>query len=81
MNQHGLTIFLRISEKAVIDRLLHAKRKRPLSSGKTKTELAEFVHRHYTSRMPFYEQARITVKGENLDIENLIKLIENEKDN
>ena len=25
MNQHGLTVFLRISEKAVVDRLLHAK--------------------------------------------------------
>ena len=80
MNQHGMTIFLRISEKAVIDRLLHAKRKRPLSSGKTEAELTEFVQQHYTSRLPFYEQAKITVKSENLDLENLIQLIENEKD-
>ena len=80
MNQHGLTVFLRISEKAVIDRLLHAKRKRPLSTGKTEAELTEFVQQHYTSRLPFYEQARITVKSEDLDLDNLIKLIENEKD-
>ena len=75
-----LTVFMRISEKAVIDRLLHAKRKRPLSTGKTEAELTEFVQQHYTSRLPFYEQARITVKSEDLDLENLIKLIENEKD-
>ena len=80
MNRHGLTVFMRISEKAVIDRLLHAKRKRPLSTGKTEAELTEFVQQHYTSRLPFYEQARITVKSEDLDLGNLIKLIENEKD-
>ena len=80
MNQHGMTIFLRISEKAVIDRLLHAKRKRPLSSGKTEAELTEFVQQHYNSRLPFYEQAKITVKSENLDLKSLIQLIEDEKD-
>ena len=80
MNQHGLTVFLRISEKAVIDRLLHAKRKRPLAEGKTEAELTEFVNQHYTSRLPFYQQAKITVKAEDLDLDNLIQLIENEKD-
>ena len=78
MNQHGLTVFLSISQKAVVDRLLHAKRKRPLAEGKTESELTEFVTRHYTERLPFYEQARITVKSEDLDLENLLKLIENE---
>ena len=78
MNEHGLTVFLRISEKAVVDRLLHAKRKRPLAEGKTESELTEFVNRHYTERLPFYEQAKITVKAEDLDLENLIKQIENE---
>ena len=76
MNQHGLTVFLRISQKAVVDRLVHAKRKRPLAEGKTEAELTEFVNRHYTSRLPFYEQAKITVKAEDLDLENLIKQIE-----
>ena len=75
MNQHGLTIFLRISEKAVIDRLLHAKRKRPLAIGKTEAELTEFVSKHYTSRLPFYEKAQITVKAEDFDLEKLIEMI------
>lgn len=75
MKQHGLTVFLRISEKAVVDRLLHAKRKRPLAIGKSESELAEFVNRHYTSRLPFYEQAKIMVKAENLNLEELTKTI------
>lgn len=78
MNQHGLTVFLRISQKAVVDRLLHAKRKRPLAEGKSEAELTEFVTRHYTERLPFYEQAKITVKAEDFDLESFIKQIENE---
>ncbi len=75
MNAHGLTVFLRISEQAVVDRLAHAKRKRPLAVGKSEEELAEFVKNHYTERMPFYEQARITVKAEDLDVDNLMQLL------
>lgn len=81
MNQHGLTVFLRISPKAVVDRLLVSKKKRPLSKGKTEAELLEFVQTHYATRLPFYEQAKIVVKSESLDLDNLIQLIENEKDN
>ena len=76
MNQHGLTVFLHISQKAVVDRLVHAKRKRPLAEGKSEEELAAFVEQHYTSRLPFYEQARITVKAEDLDLDSLMKQIE-----
>ena len=76
MNQHGLTVFLKISEKAVVDRLLHAKRKRPLAIGKSEKELTEFVQRHYAERLPFYEQARITVKAEDLDLDDLVSQLE-----
>ena len=79
MNQHGITVFLHISEKAVIDRLLHAKRKRPLSTGKSEAELTAFVQQHYISRLPFYEQAKIIVKSEDFDLDNLVQLVENGK--
>ena len=76
MNQHGLTVFLHISQKAVVDRLVHAKRKRPLAEGKSEEELVAFVEQHYTGRLPFYEQAHITVKAEDLDLDSLMKQIE-----
>ncbi len=75
INRNGLSVFLSISEKAVVDRLLHAKRKRPLVVGKSETELAEFVAHQYITRLPFYEQAKITVKAENLDMDGLLKLV------
>ena len=73
MNSHGLTIFLRISPAAVVDRLLHAKRKRPLAEGKDEAELSAFVASHYTERLPFYEQAQITVKAEDFDLNGVVE--------
>ena len=78
MNAHGLTVFMRISPEAAADRILHSKRKRPLTENKTEAELADYIRQHYAERLPYYEQARVTVKAEDLDLENLIKTIENE---
>ena len=75
MNQHGLTVFMRISPEAAADRILHSKRKRPLTDSKTEAELAEYVRQHYSERLPFYEQAHITVKYEDFDLENIMSLI------
>ena len=76
MNQHGLTVFLQISPKAAVDRVLHSRHKRPLARGKSEEELMDYVNWHYASRMPFYEQAKITVKSEDLDLDNLLRLVE-----
>ncbi len=75
MNQHGLTVFLRISPQAAVDRVIHSRHKRPLVEGKSEEELTEFVNQHYASRLPFYEQARITAKSEDFDIERLMEAI------
>ena len=75
MNQHGLTVFMRISPKSVVDRVLHSRHKRPLVRGKSEAELMEYVSWHYATRLPFYEQAQITVKSENFDLEGLIQTL------
>lgn len=75
MNQHGLTVFMRVSPASTVDRVLHSHHKRPLVRGKSEEELMEYVNWHYASRMPFYEQARITVKSENLDLDALLERI------
>ena len=75
MNQHGLTVFMRISPQAAVDRVIHSRHKRPLVEGKSEEELTEFVNKHYASRLPFYEQAKITVKSEDLDVEGMMNTI------
>ena len=75
MNQHGLTVFLRISPQAAVDRVIHSRHKRPLVEGKSEEELTEFVTWHYTSRIPFYEKAKITAKSEDFDLEALLSML------
>ena len=75
MNQHGLTVFMRISPKAAVERVLHSRHKRPLARGKSETELMEFVSQHYAARLPFYEQAKITVKSEDFDLDGFMEMI------
>ena len=76
MNQHGTTVFMRISPESVVDRVLHSHHKRPLTRGKSEEELLEFVSQHYASRLPFYEQANITVKSEDFDLDALMQMLE-----
>lgn len=75
MNQHGITVFLKISPQSAIDRLSHSKVRRPLVYDKSPEELEDFVRKNYSERMAFYEQAQLTVKGENLDLEALVNAI------
>ena len=75
MNQHGLTVFMRISPKAAVERVLHSRHKRPLARGKSETDLMEFVSQHYAARLPFYEQAKITVKSEDFDLDGFMEMI------
>ena len=72
MNANGTTIFIKVSPKTAVNRLINSKKKRPLIEGKSEQELLEYVERHYGERMPFYEKAHITVKGENLDFKDLL---------
>ncbi|MBR4390934.1 MAG: AAA family ATPase [Bacteroidales bacterium] len=71
MNQHGITVFLKVSPKTSYDRLLHAKVKRPLITDQSPEMLLEFIQQHYSERLPFYEKAMLTVKGEDVDVEAL----------
>ena len=34
-----------------------------------------YVKQHYTSRLPFYQQAQMTIKGENLSVDDLLVMI------
>ena len=75
MNANGTTIFLKVTPMTAVHRLMQSKKKRPLIEGKNEQEVIDFVSRHYAERMPFYEKAQIIVKGENLDIDNIIRHI------
>ena len=75
MNANGTTIFLKVSTKTAVNRLLNSKKKRPLIEGKSEEQLLKYVERHYGDRMQFYKKAQITVKGEDLDVKSLCRQV------
>jgi shikimate kinase len=76
MNDHGGTIYICLSPESLKERLLKSKTERPLISGKNETELLEFINSVLGKREYFYKQAKHTINGENLRVEELIDLLE-----
>ena len=81
MNRHGLSIFLEMPPKVIADRLMHAKRKRPLILGKNEAELIRFIDSKQNERMDCYSQAHLRVNAVNLDLKELVKQIEGNEGN
>ena len=72
INESSFSIYIELSPKSLTQRLLHAKVARPLTKNKTEDELLEFVTKNLSLREPFYKQAKLTLKGENFDLTDLI---------
>lgn len=75
MNQHGTTIYIRLSPESLRDRLIHSKTKRPLIEGKSAPELLTFITGLLASREAYYKQARYIINGVNLSPDKLVELL------
>lgn len=77
MNSNGITIYLKLSARSLFHRLAQDKEKRPLIAGKSDLVLMDYIEKELQSREQFYNQAKITVKGESLKTETLVELLLN----
>lgn len=77
MNQNGITVFIDSPVKVLADRLINARVERPLIKGKSMEELIQFIEEKLKERRPFYEQAKIILKGVDLNVEVLLEAIDN----
>jgi shikimate kinase len=75
MNRTGLTVYLRMTSSALARRLENARTHRPLLQGLEGEELKSFIRSSLEKREPFYRQASVTVKGENISIAEVLKLL------
>jgi shikimate kinase len=71
MNAKGKTIYIKLSPKALADRLEKGKAKRPLLRDKHGDELITFIAGKLAERESFYQQATFTADGINLSVEGL----------
>lgn len=72
MQKAGTTIYLKMHPKSLAHRLNRARRLRPVVRDIQNDDMQEFVEEQLAEREPYYEKARITAKGESLDIDELV---------
>ena len=65
MNNNGLTIYIAPDTEVLAARLLKSKTERPLIAGKSPEQLISFINYALLNRAPFYEKAKIIIRGEN----------------
>jgi shikimate kinase len=75
MNAAGVTIYLQMTPKAVVDRVLSSKEERPILKGLPEDKMLKKVEFQIGKRNAFYTRAQRTVNGVNLDIDELARLI------
>ena len=75
INSLGVSVYIKMPAKALANRIINSHKKRPLASGKTESELVDYVEKTLAVREPFYAMANISVDGINLDKNELSEKI------
>ena len=58
INENSESIYLKLSEDKLVERLLNSKKKRPLTQHKTPDEMRDYVRTTLAAREPFYKMAK-----------------------
>lgn len=75
MNDHGLTVYIKMPPDALYTRLTNSRKQRPLINDLEDSDLREHIHKQLILREEYYNKARIIVDGLNLDLDRLAGLI------
>nr|WP_321236693.1 shikimate kinase [uncultured Psychroserpens sp.] len=74
--ENAKCIYLKAAIPTLSNRLFDEKSKRPLISHiETKDELNEFIGKHIFERAPFYEQAHLSIKTDDLSVQEIVEAI------
>lgn len=76
MNQSGLTIYLKLDAKVLKDRLMPARKSRPLIAKKSDSELLAFIHEKLAEREPWYNQSAVKADATTVGVAPYINIIE-----
>ncbi|MCF0207099.1 MAG: shikimate kinase [Bacteroidales bacterium] len=63
----GISVYIKLPAKALVNRIANSHKKRPLTSSKSESELEEYIEKALGERENYYSQAAITVSGVDFD--------------
>ena len=75
MNEHGLTVYLKLTPAELNSRLSQSNGERPLIKDLEKGNLLSFIEEKLSIREKWYKRADITLGGIDLDIKMLLSLV------
>lgn len=75
MNSNGTTVFIDTDVETILERLSGKAMQRPLLSHVPHERLPDFIREHINARRNFYLQAKISVKAESINLEELVDYI------
>jgi len=75
INNNGISVYIKMHPESLLDRLTKSKKKRPLIDKNPPDEILHFIEQKLWKREFFYNKAHHIVKGENLEITELVKLL------
>jgi len=75
LNNNGITVYIKMSVGSLYNRLLNAKRPRPVIINLKDKELKDHISGQLAEREQYYNQAQLIIDGINLDLDNLVKEI------
>lgn len=75
MNTSGTTVYIRMHPDSLAKRIIESHTERPLLMRIKKEELPAYIANHLAQREPFYNQAHVIIKGENLKTDDLYQMI------
>ncbi len=81
IKKNGKSIYIQMDEKALYDRLIQAKNKRPLIRNFEGEDLLQFIRRALETRKHCYESSDYTIPGINPDVNEIVKILEEQKGN
>jgi shikimate kinase len=76
MKNTGVIVYLKMAVKSLVSRLINAKEERPLVKNFSEDGLDQFIEKQLSIRSEYYEQAHLSFKGENCDVDELVELIQ-----
>ena len=80
MNEHGLTVYLKLTPAELNSRLSQSNGERPLIKDLEKGNLLSFIEEKLAVRKKYYERSDIIVEGINLNISLLFSLVKSRLD-
>jgi shikimate kinase len=71
----GITVYLKLTPEQLKSRLSHSKTVRPLVKDLEGKDLLDFITEKLSQREKYYERAEITIKGIDIDINQMLMLV------